>query len=120
MPFPKSILETSFSTNSTASFLQLIVRPVGRRRQNLIRSRTGYGIAMLVDLHAQAQAHRRKNLLDLIQRLASEVLGLEHFGFSLLHEFTDGLNVRVLQAVVAAHGKLKLFHRTVQIFVMNL
>ena len=49
--------------------------------------------------------------------LAAEVLGLQHFGFGLLHQFADGLNVCVLQAVVAADRQLQLFNRAVQVVV---
>ena len=34
----------------------------------------------LVEAHAEAQAHRVQDLLDLVQALAAEVLGLEHLG----------------------------------------
>src|SRR6266404_8706234 len=100
-------------------FLQIVI-PVRRCWQYLVRSRSGNGITVLVDLHTEAQPHRGQDFFDLVQRLASEVLGLQHFGFGLLNQFADGLNVRVLQAVVAADGKLKFLDRTVQIFVLNL
>src|SRR6185437_4892393 len=58
-------------------------------------------------------------LFDLVQGLATEVLGLEHLGFSLLDEFADGDDVGVLEAVVAAHRKLKLFDRAVEIVVLQ-
>ena len=58
-----------------------------------------------------------QNFLDFVQRLAAEILGLQHFGFGLLDQFADGLNIRVLQAVVAANGKLELFDRTVQVLI---
>ena len=35
--------------------------------------------------HAQMQAHLRQNLLDLVERLAAEVRGAEHFRLGLLH-----------------------------------
>src|ERR1700722_13451339 len=98
---------TTFSFLPDAG-LQLIVRPVSRSREHQVGSRSGYGIAVLVDLHTQAQTHRGKYLLDFVQRLAAEVLGLDHFRFGLLHQFANRLNVRVLQAVVAAHRKLEL------------
>src|SRR5580693_7734928 len=90
------------------AFLQLIVRTISRSRQNQIRSRSRHSIPVLVDLHAQTQTHRGKYFLDLVQRLAAEILRLEHFRFSLLNQFADRLNIRILQAVVAAHRKLKL------------
>src|SRR5258705_1130069 len=99
--------------------LQIVIS-VRRGGKHLVRSWSGYGVAVLVDLHAQAQPHRRQDFFNLVQRLASEVLGLQHLGFSLLNQFTDALNVRVLQAVVAANGKLKFFDRTVEVFVLDL
>src|SRR5262249_22524202 len=67
---------------------------------------SGNGVALLIDLHAQREAHRGKDFLDLVERLAAEVLGLEHLRFRLLHQLADGLDVGILQAVVTAHGKL--------------
>src|SRR5260370_31997052 len=80
---------------------------------------TGNGVALLVDPHAQRESHGGKDFLDLIERLAAEVLGLEHFGFGLLHQLADSLDIRVLQAVVTAYGKLQLFHRAVQILILD-
>src|ERR1700687_2088868 len=84
-------------------------------RQNGRRS--GLRIAILVDLHAKREAHLRQNLLDLIQRLAAEVLGLQDLGFSLLDEFADRGDIGILQAVVAANRELKLFNRAVEVLV---
>src|SRR6266436_4633633 len=69
---------------------------------------------MLVELHAQREAHLHQYILDLVERLAAKVLGLQHFVLALLHEFADGLDVGVLQAVVGAHGKFELLDGTVQ------
>src|SRR5581483_9644452 len=66
------------------------------RRSRLARQRRPDDPAMLVELHAQRQSHLHQNVLDLIERLAAEVLGLEHFIFALLHEFTNSLDIRVL------------------------
>src|SRR5262245_63972723 len=71
----------------------------------------------LVDSHAEAEAHRRQDLLDFVQALAAEVLGLEHFGFGLLHQLADRANVRVLEAVVGADRKLELLDALVEVFV---
>src|SRR5581483_10889123 len=71
------------------------------------RLRSRHCIAVLVDLHAETQTHRLQNLLDLVQRLAAEILGLQHFGFGLLHELANSLDIRILQAVVAAHRELE-------------
>src|SRR5581483_4009867 len=82
--------------------------------------RTRYRVSVLVNLHTEAQAHRGKDLLDLVERLAAEILGLEHFGFGLLHEFTDGLDIGILQAVVAAHGEVQCLDRAVHVLVADL
>ena len=62
----------------------------------------GTALPLLVNLHAQREAHLGENFLDLVEALAAEVFGLEHLRFGLLHQFADGLDVGVLQAVVAA------------------
>src|SRR4051794_17556797 len=49
--------------------------------------------------HAEMQTHLRQHFLDLVERLAAEVRGAEHFGFRLLHEVADIDDVVVLQAV---------------------
>src|SRR6266852_692172 len=50
-----------------------------------------------IDTHAEAEAHRVQNLLDLIQALAPEVLRLEHLRLGLVHELAEGANGRVFQ-----------------------
>src|SRR5882762_9829063 len=103
-------------------FLILLLQPadrlfrLGRRRRGLAWQRRPDNPAVLVELHAQAEAHLGQYIFDFIERLAAEVLGLQHFVFALLHEFANGLNIRVLQAVVRADGKLQFFHRAVQVF----
>ena len=77
----------------------------------------GLRVAVLVDLHAEREAHLREDFLDLVQGLAAEVLGLQHLGFGLLDELADGGDVGVLQAVVAADGELELFDRAVEVLV---
>src|SRR5262247_3069075 len=66
------------------------------------------GLLPVVDLHPERQTHARQDLLDLVQGLAAEVLGLEHLGLGLLHQLADGPDVCVLQAVVGAHRQLQL------------
>src|SRR6267378_1470793 len=83
-------------------------------RGGLARQRRPDDAAVLVELHAQTEAHLHQYILDLVERLPTEVLGLQHFVFALLDEFADGLDVGVLQAVVRAHGKFKLLDGTVQ------
>src|SRR3954465_13954415 len=74
---------------------------------------------MLVYFHAETQPHRGQDFFNLVQRLAAEILRFQHLGFGLLHEFANGLNVCVLQAVVAAPPKLELFNGPVEVFVVN-
>src|SRR5207237_9942149 len=71
----------------------------------------------LVDTHAEAQAHRLQDFLDLVEALAPEVLRLEHLGFGLEHQLADRPDVRVLQTVVRAHRELELLDRLVEVFV---
>src|SRR5208283_1051709 len=80
----------------------------------LARERRPDDAAVFVELHAQAEAHLHQYILDLVERFAAEVFGLQHFVFALLDKFSDGLDVGVLQAVVTAHGKLQLFDGAVQ------
>src|SRR5581483_4274921 len=101
-------------------FLVVVVRTVGGSRQRNVRGQTADSVPVLVDLHSQAQPHGTENFFDLVQRLPSEVFRLQHFGFGLLDQLANRLNVCILQAVVAAHRKLQLFDRTVQIFVLDL
>src|SRR5215472_11472724 len=90
-----------------------------RIRRSRCGSAAGHGIAVLVDLHAKAETHVGEDLLDLVQRLAAEVLGLQHLCFGFLHQLADGLNVSVLQAVVAAYREFQLFDRAVQVLVAD-
>ena len=70
-----------------------------------------------VEAHAEAQAHRRQDVLDLVERLAAEVLGLQHLAFGLLHELANRPDVRVLEAVVRAHRQLELLDALVEVLV---
>src|SRR5262245_15990933 len=102
-----------------SEFLSFAVTGNRHRWWRQLAGRTGNSVTLFVDPHAQREAHGGQDFLDLIQRLAAEILGLQHFGFGLLHQLADGLDVRVLEAVVAAHGKLQLFHRTIQVFILD-
>src|SRR3989441_226203 len=94
----------------------LILYPCRSRRNERARAAAGLLLAVSlrrrpgVELHAEGGAHPAQDLLDLVQRLAAEVLGLEHLGLGLLHELPDGPDVGVLEAVVGADGKLHLVH----------
>src|ERR1700674_1922094 len=85
------------------------------RRRGLAWERRPDDAAVLVELHAQREAHLHQYIFDLIERLAAEVFGLQHFVFALLDELANGLDVRVLQAVIGAHGKLELFDGAVKV-----
>ncbi len=58
-----------------------------------------------------------QDLLDLIERLAPEVLGLEHFGLGLADQLANGADVGVLQAVVRPHRQLELLDALVEVLV---
>src|SRR6266567_2010810 len=64
-----------------------------RRRGRLARERRPDDAAVLVEFHSQGQAHLHENVLDLVERLAAKVFGLEHFVFALLHQLANGLDV---------------------------
>src|SRR3954468_382723 len=53
----------------------------------------------VVDLHPQREPHVGEDLLDLLQGLATEVLGLEHVLLGALYQLADQGDVRVLEAV---------------------
>src|SRR6185437_5588427 len=80
----------------------------------------GDRIPLVVNPHPQRQAHLRQDLLDLVERLAAEVLRLQHLVLALLDELADGLDIGVLQAVVRAHAQLQLLDRAVEILVAQL
>src|SRR5688500_12784847 len=71
----------------------------------------------LIEPHSEAQPHAVQDLLDLVQRLAAEVLGLEHLGLGLLHQLANRADVRVLEAVVGPDGQLQLLDALVEILV---
>src|SRR2546430_7703892 len=80
----------------------------------LARQRRPDDTAVLVELHAQREPHLHQYIFDLVERLAAEVFSLQHFVLALLDELTDGLDVRVLQAIVRAHGKLEFLDGAIQ------
>src|SRR5262245_40249369 len=75
--------------------------------------------SMFVELHSQSESHTGQNVLDFVQRLAPEILGLQHLGLALLNQVTNGFNVRVLQAIVGTDRKLELINRFVEMFVVR-
>src|SRR4030065_454869 len=83
-------------------------RAARRRRGRPPASPLAPGRRPAVELHSEREPHRRQDLLDLVERLAAEVLGLEHLDLGLLDELADGADVRGLEAVVGAHRQLHL------------
>src|SRR5438067_9581477 len=71
----------------------------------------------VLELHAERQPHLVEELLDLVERLAAEVLRLEHFLLALLHELADVLDVGVLQAVGRADRQFEVVDRAVEVLV---
>src|SRR5688572_11086168 len=71
----------------------------------------------LIKAHPEAETHAVQDLLDLVERLAAEVLRLEHLGFGLLHQLANSPDVRVLQAVVRPHRQLQLLDALVEVLV---
>src|SRR2546421_12936911 len=94
------------------SLLLVVVRVLAQ--VNVAAAGAGDGVALLVEGHAEVETHRVQYLLDLVQRLLAEVLRREHLAFAPLDKVADGADVRVLQAVVGAHRKLKLVNRAVE------
>src|SRR5215468_5200592 len=110
---------SSISRSPDLEFLRVSISANWGQRGRQLAGRSGNGVALLIDLHAQRETHGSKDFLDFIERLAAEVLGLEHLRFRLLHQLADGLDVGVLEAVVTAHGKLQLLHRAVEVLVLD-
>src|SRR5678815_812978 len=74
-----------FRLSLRPSFLCLI-----RSYSTLLQRRSADdGPSMLIEPHTEGKPHAAKNLLDLVQRLAAEVLGLQHFGLCLDDKFSD-------------------------------
>src|SRR5262249_41936432 len=74
----------------------------------------------VVDLHAEGKSHVREDLFDLLQRLAAEVLRLEHVLLGALHQLADERDVRVLQAVRRPDAELELLDRAEEVLVQRL
>src|SRR6187200_2872295 len=95
-----------FRLSLRPSFLCLI-----RSCSSLLRRRTAdHWPSMFIEPHAKGKAHAAKDFLNLVQRLSAEILGLQHFGFSLDDKLSNCPNVRILQAVVGAHGEFEFVH----------
>src|SRR5438067_7980875 len=92
--------------------VSLLLQDGGLRRGRLGRP--------VLQLHAQAEPHLGEDFLDLLQRLAAEVLGLQHLRLRLLHQVADGLDVGVLQAIRRTHRQLQLVDRAEEVLVQLL
>src|SRR5690606_30389752 len=73
-----------------------------------------------LELHAERQAHGGKDFLDLLEGLATEVLGLQHVLLGALHQLANERDVRVLQAIGGANRELQLVHGAEQVVVERL
>ena len=68
-------------------------------------------------VHAEAEPELAEQLLDLLQGLAPEVLGLEHLLLTPPHQVAQRVDVGVLQAVGAADRQLKLIDTAIEVLV---
>src|SRR5690606_33461529 len=108
--------------------LQRLVPLVAGRRNAPAHTGTKTGLAGLcynlrtlqaqrrpvLELHAQGQAARGKDFLDFVERLATQVGGLEQLVFGALDQIADVVDVFGLQAVGRTHGQLEVVDRTQQ------
>src|SRR6266853_630306 len=65
----------------------------------------------VLELHAEGEAARGKNFLDLVERLAAQVRGLQELGLAALDQIADVIDVLGLEAVGGAHGELEVVDR---------
>src|SRR5437773_9926629 len=77
----------------------------------------GNRITLLVKLHPKVEAHAAQNVANLAQRLFAEVLGGQHFALRPLHQIANGLDARVLQAIIGADRKLQFVNRSIELIV---
>src|SRR6185503_15876835 len=68
----------------------------------------------------EREAHVLEDLFDLLERLAAEVLRLEHVLLRPLNELTDEGDVRVLEAVRRTNRELELVDRAEEVLVERL
>src|SRR3990167_9220408 len=62
------------------------------------------------ELHAQSKTARGEHFLDLVERLASQIRGLQQFRLGPLYQIADVIDILGLQAVRRAHGELEIVH----------
>src|SRR5262252_8007774 len=58
--------------------------------------------------HAEMEAHLGEHFLDLVERLAAEIRGSQHFALGLLNEVANVDYIVVLETVCRTHRELKL------------
>jgi hypothetical protein len=58
--------------------------------------------------HAKMETHLGENFLDLVERLAAEIRGPQHFRFGLLNEIANIHDIVVLQAVCRPDRQFQL------------
>src|ERR1700753_3624217 len=68
----------------------------------------------VLETRAQREAARSQNFLDFVERLATQVRGLEQFGLGTLDQVADVVDVLGLQAVRRTDREFQLVDRTQQ------
>src|SRR5690606_1525319 len=68
----------------------------------------------VLEFHAQSQAACSQHFLDLVERLATQVGGLEQLVLGTLDEITNVIDVLSLEAVCRTHCEFEVVHRTQQ------
>ena len=68
----------------------------------------------VLELHAERQATRSEDFLDLVERLATQVRGLEQLVLGALDQVANIVNIFGLQAVRRADGQLQVVDRAQQ------
>lgn len=63
-------------------------------------------------IHSQRETHLLQELLDLVHRLPTEVVGLHEVFFGPLEKLADSLDAGLLQAVVGPHREFQLVDGT--------
>src|SRR3990170_2705374 len=68
----------------------------------------------VLESHTESKPARSEHFLDLVERFAAKVRGLQQFGLGTLDQVADVVYVFRLQAVSRAHGELEVVDRTQQ------
>src|SRR6185436_19910936 len=105
-------------SNFLPEFLcRMVILCLAALRLRLLRLPALEELRPVVDLHPERETHVGEDLLDLLEGLATEVLGLEHVLLAALHQLADERDVRVLQAVRRADGELELLDGAEEVLV---